>query len=138
MKLNLITLAIGVVGFGAVLMWHPQTQPWTSRQIAGLAIAAPAFLLLALARIQLGRAFSVRAKATSLVTTGIYARVRHPIYVFGALVVAGILIAADRPWWLLIFAVLIPVQLLRVRAEEQALEAKFGDAYRDYKRRTWF
>jgi protein-S-isoprenylcysteine O-methyltransferase Ste14 len=33
---------------------------------------------------------------------------------------------------------LIPLQVFRVRKEEQVLEAKFGDAYRHYKRRTWF
>jgi protein-S-isoprenylcysteine O-methyltransferase Ste14 len=33
---------------------------------------------------------------------------------------------------------LIPLQRFRVRKEEQVLEAKFGNAYRDYKRKTWF
>jgi protein-S-isoprenylcysteine O-methyltransferase Ste14 len=72
------------------------------------------------------------------VTTGIYARIRNPIYVFGGLWTAGLLIFAHRPWWLLIFGVLIPLQRLRVRKEEQVLEAKFGDTYREYKRKTWF
>jgi protein-S-isoprenylcysteine O-methyltransferase Ste14 len=52
--------------------------------------------------------------------------------------IAGVFIFAHRPWWLLIFVVLIPIQLLRVRKEEQVLEAKFGDGYREYKRKTWF
>lgn len=30
------------------------------------------------------------------------------------------------------------MQLLRARKEEQALQAKFGDAYLEYKRKTWF
>jgi protein-S-isoprenylcysteine O-methyltransferase Ste14 len=102
------------------------------------AITVPAFVLFVVARIQLGRAFSVRAKASTLVTEGLYRRVRHPIYVFGGLMVAGILIFAHRPWWLLIFVVLIPVQLFRVRKEEAVLESKFGDAYREYHRKTWF
>ena len=98
----------------------------------------PAFLLFVLARIQLGQAFSVQAKATTLVTAGIYARIRNPIYVFGGLMILGVIIWAHRPWLLLIFVVLIPMQLLRVRKEEQVLEAKFGDAYLEYKRKTWF
>ena len=136
MKLNLVTLALGVLMVGVVLFRHPST--WTPSQIAGAAILVPAFLFFVLARLQLGAAFSVRAKASTLVTAGLYARIRHPIYVFGGLLVAGLFLVVRRPWWLLIFVVLIPVQLLRVRAEERALEAKFGDAYRDYKRRTWF
>jgi len=104
----------------------------------GLVIAAPAFVLFMLARIQLGGAFSVRAKASTLVTKGVYSRIRNPIYVFGGLLIAGFIIFAQRPQWLLIFVVVIPVQMIRVRKEERVLEAKFGDRYRDYKRKTWF
>jgi len=38
----------------------------------------------------------------------------------------------------LIWVPLIPLQVFRVRKEEQVLEAKFGDVYRDYRRRTCF
>jgi protein-S-isoprenylcysteine O-methyltransferase Ste14 len=77
-------------------------------------------------------------RRSTLVTEGLYGRIRNPIYVFGGLMIAGVFIFAHRPWWLLIFAVVIPIQLLRVRKEEQVLEAKFGDGYREYKRKTWF
>ena len=138
MKLNLASAV--VVSVVAVFLFSRfgMELPWTPWRIAGLAIAAPAFVLFLVARIQLGRAFSVQAKATILVTTGIYSRIRNPIYVFGALMIAGVIIWADRPWWLLMFVVLIPLQIFRVRNEEQVLEAKFGDAYREYKRKTWF
>lgn len=138
MKLNIGTLAIAMLALGVLLFRYAGLIVWTPWQIAGLAIAGPAFLLFVLARIQLGRAFSVRAQATTLVTTGIYARIRNPIYVFGTLVSAGIFIFVHRPWWLLIWVPLIPMQWHRARKEEQVLEAKFGDAYRDYKRKTWF
>lgn len=138
MRLNISTLALAALGCGLVVFQHPTVQSWTAWRIAGAAIAVPAAALFVLARIQLGRAFSVRAKASTLVTAGLYARIRNPIYVFGGLMIVGIVIFAHRLSWLLIFVVLIPVQLLRVRKEEQTLEAKFGDAYREYKRRTWF
>lgn len=138
MKLNLITLAAVVVGL-AVYFRYAAALPWTPWRMAGFAIAAPAFALFVLARLQLGSAFSARAKAgDALVTTGIYARIRNPIYVFGGLFVAGAIVWARRPWWLLIFTVLIPLQMARVRNEERVLEAKFGDAYREYKAKTWF
>ena len=138
LKLNFGTLAVPVLVLGVLLFRDGGRIAWTPWQIVGLAIGGPAFLLFVLARIQLGRAFSIQAKASTLVTTGIYARIRNPIYVFGALVSVGIFIFAHRPWWLLIWVPLIPLQLVRVRKEEQVLEAKFGDAYRDYKRKTWF
>jgi protein-S-isoprenylcysteine O-methyltransferase Ste14 len=138
LKLNFGTLVVAVLALGLLLLRYGAKIAWTPWQIVGLAIAGPAFLLFVLARIQLGRAFSVRAKASTLVTTGIYARIRNPIYVFGALLSVGIFIFVHRPWLLLIWVPLLPLQWFRVRNEEQVLEAKFGDAYRDYKRKTWF
>jgi len=137
-KLNVGTLVLPVIALGVLLFRYAGKIAWTPWQIVGLAIGGPAFLLFVLARIQLGRAFSVRARASTLVTSGIYARIRNPIYVFGALLSVGIFIFVHRPWWLLVWVPLIPLQWFRVRKEEQVLEAKFGDAYRDYKRKTWF
>lgn len=138
MKLNVGSLLVAVVVFGVLMFRYGGSVVWTPWQIAGLAIFVPAFVLFVLARIELGRAFSITAKASTLVTTGLYARIRNPIYVFGGLMSVGIFIFLHRPWLLLIWVPLIPLQVRRVRNEEQVLEAKFGDAYRDYKRRTWF
>ncbi|MBV8496873.1 MAG: isoprenylcysteine carboxylmethyltransferase family protein, partial [Gammaproteobacteria bacterium] len=107
-------------------------------RVVGIAIAAPAFVLFAAARIQLGYAFSVQARATTLVTGGLYSRIRHPIYVFGALTIVGIIIWTGRPWLLLVFAVIVPVQVARSRKEERVLTQRFGAAYLDYKEKTWF
>ena len=137
MKLNYFTLALIAILLPILAgkFWGP---PWTVERVAGLAIAIPSFLMLVLARIQLGRAFSVRAKATTLVTSGIYSRIRNPIYIFGALMLAGFILWANQPWLLLLLVVLIPMQLYRVRKEERVLTEKFGAAYLDYKRQTWF
>lgn len=137
MKLNLVTLAVVIIGL-SLLGGQAAHLPWTAWRIVGTAIAVPAFILFAAARIELGRAFSVRAKATTLVTTGVYSRIRNPIYVFGAIFILGIIIWSGRPWLLLIFAVLIPLQVVRSRKEERVLTEKFGAAYLDYKRKTWF
>jgi protein-S-isoprenylcysteine O-methyltransferase Ste14 len=137
MKLNLVTLAVAIILLSFVGMRAAHLS-WTVWRIAGIVIAAPAFLLFVAARIELGRAFSVQAKATTLVTTGVYSRIRNPIYFFGAVVILGIIIWTGRPWWLLIFAVLIPLQVVRMRKEERVLTEKFGAAYLDYKQKTWF
>jgi protein-S-isoprenylcysteine O-methyltransferase Ste14 len=137
MKLNIATLvivAVVAVGFGL----RAVTEPWTLWHTIGLSLAAPSLVLLALARIQLGRAFSVQARATTLVTTGLYSRIRNPIYVFGALTVAGGVIWTGRLKLLLVLVVLIPLQIVRARRESQVLEEKFGTEYAEYKRRTWF
>jgi Phospholipid methyltransferase len=96
------------------------------------------FLLWAVARIELGRSFSVRAKTTELVTCGIYAKIRNPVYVFGTVFIAGMILWVGRPIWLLALVIIVPVQISRAHQEAQVLEAKFGDAYRDYRAHTWF
>jgi protein-S-isoprenylcysteine O-methyltransferase Ste14 len=137
MKLNIATLAVVTVAV-IFLGMHAMALPWTISRIAGLAIAGPSFIFFVLARMQLGKAFSVQAKATTLVTTGIYSRIRNPIYVFGALMISGVIIWLEKPWFLLCLAALIPLQVVRSRKEEQVLSEKFGAAYQEYKRHTWF
>lgn len=136
MKLNIVTLALVVLAVPCLVFyfWGP---PWTVLRIAGLVIGIPCFLLLALARVQLGRAFSVEAKASTLVTSGLYSRIRNPIYIFGGLAIAGFMLWANQPWLLLIFVVLIPMQVWRSREEARVLEEKFGAEYVEYKKKTW-
>jgi protein-S-isoprenylcysteine O-methyltransferase Ste14 len=91
-----------------------------------------------LSRYTLGRSFSIAARATALVTTGIYSRIRNPIYVSGMVFFVGVIVIVRRPEWLAVLLVLIPVQIIRARREAAVLEAKFGDEYREYRKRTWF
>jgi protein-S-isoprenylcysteine O-methyltransferase Ste14 len=137
MKSNILTLAVFVVAI-YLFATHASQLPWTPMRIVGVAIALPAFILFCIARFQLGRSFSIEAKATELVSSGIYSRIRNPIYVFGALMILGIIIWTGKPLLLLFFAVLIPLQVTRARKESQILEARFGDAYLEYKKKTWF
>jgi protein-S-isoprenylcysteine O-methyltransferase Ste14 len=137
MKLNYITLAVFAVAV-VVFAARASQMPWTPAHIAGLVILVPSFVLFVMSRLQLGRSFSVEAKATALVTTGIYSRIRNPIYVFGALMIAGVVVWSGRPVFFLIFLFLIPMQVMRARKEEQVLQKTFGDAYTEYKRKTWF
>ena len=104
----------------------------------GLCLGLAGFVGVILARYTLGRSFSVAPKATALVTNGIYSRIRNPIYISGMVCVTGALLMLRQPslWSVLLLA--IPIQIIRARREAQVLEAKFGDAYRDYRRRTWF
>ena len=126
MKLNYITLALFVV-FAILFATNIHRFPLDSMRIVGLSIAIPSFVLFILARIQLGRSFSVEAKATSLVTTGLYSHIRNPIYFFGALMIAGIIVWTTKPVLFLVFVVLIPLQIYRSREEERVLTEEFGE-----------
>jgi len=137
MKLNYATLAIAIVVL-VLLGLRFAGAPLTTMRLLGLAIALPSAVLFVVARVQLGSAFSIEAKASKLVTTGLYSRIRNPIYVFGGLLLVGLVLLVGRPVLLLFLLVLIPLQAVRTRREEQVLAEKFGDEYAEYKRNTWF
>lgn len=72
-----------------------------------------------------------------LVTGGIFGRLRNPIYVGVTLFLAGFAILLASDWMLVMTIVFVPViHFGVVRREERYLEAKFGDAYRQYKTRV--
>lgn len=137
MKLNISTLLIASIGLIAFVTYTVM-HPWTWWRIAGFAVTIPAFALLFISRLQLGRAFSVAPKASILVTTGIYSRIRNPIYVFSSIMVFGLIVWSGRLWLLVFLAALVLMQILRSRKEAEVLAAKFGNEYLEYKQKTWF
>ncbi len=75
--------------------------------------------------------------SSSLVTEGIYGLSRNPIYVGMAAIYAGLALTFDAP---LALALLIPCLFVIDRGviarEEPYLEARFDQAYRDYRARV--
>jgi protein-S-isoprenylcysteine O-methyltransferase Ste14 len=135
-KHTALTLIVGKAA--GLLIWEHPPAAWTTMQDVGICLLALGFILWTTARFQLGTSFAVTAKASALVTRGLYSRIRNPIYVFGSCVIAGVILTLGRPVWLLVFLALIPLQIWRSRKESSVLEAKFGDEYRKYRAATWF
>jgi protein-S-isoprenylcysteine O-methyltransferase Ste14 len=111
---------------------------WSGSKIVGAVILGVSFPLFVVARLQLGRSFSIRAKASELVTTGLYSRIRNPIYLFGGLIVVGVSLFVSVWGPLVVILVLAPLQIYRARKEEQILARAFGEEYERYKKKTWF
>ncbi len=104
----------------------------------GLVISLVGFVGVIVSRFTLGRSFSVAAKATALVTRGIYSRIRNPIYVSGVILIIGVAVMLWKLNVLAFLLAIIPMQIIRARKEASVLEAQFGDEYRAYRQRTWF
>jgi len=72
-----------------------------------------------------------------LVTYGVFAWMRNPLYVGNLLIWVGFLIGSGVIWFLPIALILFAAEYsLIVRSEEGVLESIFGPAYLDFKRST--
>jgi protein-S-isoprenylcysteine O-methyltransferase Ste14 len=73
----------------------------------------------------------------ALVTGGIFGWLRNPMYVGVTLFLAGLSILLASDWMLVMTIIFVPViHFGVVKREERYLEAKFGEAYRQYKARV--
>ncbi len=119
-------------GFGVIAGLH------NALSYTALCLSLVCAVLWFVARWQLGDAFSVTAQARHLVTQGLYSKIRHPIYVFGTLAFLFVVLALQGWPALIIWAIVIMVQVARLRREEQVLAGMFGEEYIAYRSRTWF
>jgi protein-S-isoprenylcysteine O-methyltransferase Ste14 len=116
----LLTVPVRIVG-GVLLMG------------AGCALAIPARRTFQSA----GTEVKPWKPSTVLVTEGIFAWVRNPMYVGATLLLAGLAIALASDWMMVLtIAAALILHFGVVKREERYLEAKFGDTYRAYKARV--
>ncbi|HEV2469952.1 MAG TPA: isoprenylcysteine carboxylmethyltransferase family protein [Candidatus Sulfotelmatobacter sp.] len=137
-KLYLFTV-VQIVVIGALvwslIFWN---GPWNVERKVGTALVVLGIIFIAIARLQLGYSFSIRAEAHKLVTTGLYSKIRNPIYVFGMVMVTGVILVFQNPVLWIMLPVLAIGQAIRARKEARVLESAFGDEYREYRKKTWF
>ena len=125
-------------GFALYFIFVSPVGPRGPARWVGLALSVIGLACVILSRYTLGQSFSIRPKARALVTTGIYSRIRNPIYVSGEIFLLGLIIMLRYYWLLAVLLLIIPIQFLRARSEARVLEEKFGEEYREYRRKTWF
>src|SRR5271163_258230 len=90
-----LPLLLGLYGLYGIFVSGPGARDLT--RWIGLALSLLGLAGVILARYTLGRSFSVTAKATELVTTGIYSRIRNPIYVCGMIFLVGLIVMVQHP-----------------------------------------
>jgi protein-S-isoprenylcysteine O-methyltransferase Ste14 len=127
-------LAVGVLVW-VLVTWN---TPWNAMRYIGTALAVVGVSLVGVARFQLGKSFAVKAEAHELVTRGLYSKFRNPIYVFGVVMLIGLILVVQKPFLWIVLVIMVIGQVIRARREARVLETAFGDAYREYRRKTWF
>ena len=135
---------LGVVPFIYVLTGFPRFADYPFNPVLGwlgLAVFVAALILFRRTHKDLGRNWSITLEVReqhALITTGIYSRVRHPMY--SAFWLWAIAQALLLPNWVAGVAGLVgfgTLFFLRVPREETLMLETFGDEYRRYMTRTW-
>ena len=151
MWMQYVLLVVGIAL--AILLFYYLWTPFvelpeaTARilQIIGLLLYIAGFGFLMWARRTLGRHWGVSTSLQAklhpdheLIMSGPYARVRHPMYFGGWVLMFGLVLLYPTWVMLILFISMLASLLMRARREEAALEERFGEKWEEYKKRTRF
>jgi protein-S-isoprenylcysteine O-methyltransferase Ste14 len=120
-------------------LFFPGAEPFEDTLLATLLGALVASLGQLVRAITIGYRYVIRGGrgrkvyAEDLVTEGVYAHVRNPMYVGNLLIVIGVALAANS-WPTIIVGIPLAVfmYVCIVAAEEQYLRSRFGEAFENY------
>jgi protein-S-isoprenylcysteine O-methyltransferase Ste14 len=107
----------------------------------GFALFVLGMMLFTLAVATLKEAFlgNIEPVTETLVTTGPYKYVRHPVYLGMVISVLGLALGMKSLWGLIcVIVIFVPLGIYRAKLEEMALVEAFGDQWDDYVRQTYF
>jgi protein-S-isoprenylcysteine O-methyltransferase Ste14 len=153
--LPLVTVFVPVIGY--TLLFLPQVRGllpgYSPQTLAAMKDVSPLFgFYLNMAGFVLGlvgaafsiwsisylkRSFGLRAAVRTLVTSGPYARIRHPLYLGEIIHILGIAILSGKPVGLYLFVVAVALQVVRAKVEERKFRRTLPE-YDAYMRRTGF
>ncbi len=135
-------IALGAVLLGVALDWLMPAYVLIvlvsreTRIIVGVLLIAAGIALAVVGRgtfVRFGTNVNPFKPSSVLVTTGVYAYVRNPMYVGLGFLVAGIGFAWGSDWTIVMLVVAaFLIHFGVVKREERYLLAKFGDVYRRY------
>lgn len=106
--------------------------------IVGICLTCVSIIFWIVARIQLGSAFSVEPRVRPLVCTGLYAKLRHPMYLFSFFATVGVLLMLQNFYLCVILPIMAIIQIGRAKSENMLLKNAYGSMYDEYVQRMWF
>jgi len=119
------------------ILWVFGTDPgsWLSIDSLVFEISGLVLFLIGGSLVMFGWSKIYGAKDT-LITDGIYKHIRHPQYLGILLATLSLIVYRFSPISLLLWPILVIIYYRLARKEERDVEGKFGEKYREYKRRV--
>jgi protein-S-isoprenylcysteine O-methyltransferase Ste14 len=136
----IIILSIAAAVFVSSNYYLPvYPSPWV--QYAGLFIILTGIVLRLVAIKMLGKFFTVDVTIRhghQLIKNGLYKYFRHPSYTASLLAFIGFGISLNNwPGLLIVTSAIFVAFTIRIKIEEKALLAQFGDEYTNYKKEAY-
>jgi protein-S-isoprenylcysteine O-methyltransferase Ste14 len=144
-----VATAVLLIGFalhGVGLSMRVGLLPWAGTVVlywVGVALFASALVWVLIAQLQMGVSWRIgidHARATAIVSHGLYAWSRNPIYLGTRVALLAALLMVPTAITIAATVALEVLIQLQVRLEEQHLMQQHGDGYRAYcaRVRRWF
>lgn len=135
---------VWLLGFAILTLLSKPVISMTAFPLVGGAVVLVGLALMVAAVLRMWQAKTTpipHMQPSALVADGIFAFTRNPIYLGDAIVLGGLAIRWGAPVGLLLIPAFVWVITQRfIKAEEARLEAGFGAAFDDYRKKTrrWF
>lgn len=126
------------MGYYYVTSDASSTTFWMLLRFVLFAVCIITYAFWFLSRYQLGQALTFLPTTHGrLIKTGVYAKFRNPIYLFGTVCLSSYLMLINKPVYLLALFVIVPLQVFRAAREASALRKKYDEEYDAYVQQVW-
>ena len=117
-----------------VVRWMPGPWNWLGTVLIVLGTALDVWADAIFKKVQ--TTVKPGETSTTLVTSGPFAFSRHPMYLGMVAMVLGVAVVLGSVTPLVVVPVFVWVLEVFIRLEEKSMDATFGDAYGDYRRKV--
>jgi protein-S-isoprenylcysteine O-methyltransferase Ste14 len=137
--INSISIVILIAVLILMSLFSNQFDKGLLPQIIGVSFVTIGVIIWFFGKKALGEYFSISITPKGLVTSGIYSKIRHPLYSGTVLIYLGIgLFLKSIIGLISTIILLVPLVVYLSIEEEKILLKKYGKKYLEYKKKTIF
>jgi len=134
---NIVPLSVSLISLILIFNYYSISLNYFS----GLLFASTGNIIWWLGKLRLGDAFYdvlEKPNAKRLITTGVYSKIRHPIYLGMILVTIGWALLFNFSIMYLLTVGFVVFLLIKMHIEDKFLSRKFRQKWQNYRKNSWF